>query len=178
LGNLESLRELEVQQSGIKQLPVSILRLNLCRLSFYDCYQMEAPLSSWPASIEARCTATVHIDLSACNLLELSDNIAYFPSLKILKLSRNNLESLPAIMDRLVCLEQLELEGCKRLKSIPELSSSISYINADDCTALETVSTPKHPYDMGRCFTFVNCNQLVQNDLFRDIVETHSPPQV
>ncbi|KAK9943482.1 hypothetical protein M0R45_009089 [Rubus argutus] len=177
LGNLQSLRVLEAREIGIKQLPVSILRLNLGRLKLNGSKQMEAPLSSWPSSIEDCCTVVVHIDLSYCNLLELSDAIAYFPSLKILRLSRNNLESLPAIMNRLVFLEQLELDGCKRLKSIPELSSSISYINGHDCTALETVSTPKRPYDMGRCFTFSNCSQLVQEDIFRDIVETHSPPQ-
>ncbi|PRQ57591.1 putative transcription factor WRKY family [Rosa chinensis] len=139
---------------------------------------MAAPLSSWPSSIEDRCTVVVHLDLSRCNLMELSDAIAHFSSLKALTLSGNdNLESLPAIMNELASLEKLELDGCKRLRSIPELSSTISYINAHDCTALESVSTPQSPYDIGRCFIFSNCSQLVQKDVFRDIVETHLPPQ-
>jgi Leucine-rich repeat (LRR) protein len=140
---------------------------------------MVAPLSSWPSSIEDCCTVVVYLDFSDCDLLELSDAIAHLSSLESLKLRRNNkLESLPAAMNRLVHLSELYLGGCKRLKSIPELSSSISYINADDCIALETVSTPRRPYNIGRCFTFSNCSKLVQNDLFKDIVETHSPPQV
>ncbi|KAK9901807.1 hypothetical protein M0R45_001941 [Rubus argutus] len=139
---------------------------------------MKAPLSSWrSSSIEGRWNAVVFIDFRDCNLLELSDAIAHFSSLKILELSGTNLKSLPSTMNRLDFLERLELEGCKRLKSIPELSSSISYINANNCTTLETISTPKRPYDMGRYFTFCNCWKLVQNDLFRDIVETHFPPQ-
>ncbi|XP_062001518.1 disease resistance-like protein DSC1 isoform X2 [Rosa rugosa] len=177
IGNLESLLELNVDDSGLEQLPVSILRLKHCQLSFAFCRQMAAPLSSWPSSIEDRCTVVVHLDLRDCNMMELSDAIAYFPSLKVLWLSRNNLESLPAVMNGLASLEQLELEGCKRLRSIPELSSTISYINAHDCTALESVSTPQSPYDIGRCFKFSNCIQLVQKDVFRDMVETHFPPQ-
>ncbi|KAK9912004.1 hypothetical protein M0R45_035878 [Rubus argutus] len=177
-GSLESLLELELHNSGIEKLPVSILRLKLGKLSFYGCERMKAPLSSWrSSSIEGRWNAVVFIDFRDCNLLELSDAIAHFSSLKILELSGTNLKSLPSTMNRLDFLERLELEGCKRLKSIPELSSSISYINANNCTTLETISTPKRPYDMGRYFTFCNCWKLVQNDLFRDIVETHFPPQ-
>ncbi|CAN6569320.1 unnamed protein product [Malus baccata var. baccata] len=105
-----------------------------------------------------------------CNLLELS-GIAHLSSLKTLDLCRNNFESLPAEMNRLHRLTDLKLEGCKRLKSIPELSSSISFIDAHDCTALESVSRPKLPY-MNLYFTFSNCFQLVQNQ-FEYIVEAH-----
>ncbi|KAM5554871.1 hypothetical protein ABKV19_023008 [Rosa sericea] len=178
LGNLKSLFELNVRETGLKRLPSSILHLKIGRLLFYGCKQMEAPLSSWPSSIEDRCTVVVQLNFYGCDLKELSDAIAYFRSLKVLNLSRNkNLTSLPAAMNQLGCLEQLELEDCKRLRSIPELSSRISYINAQNCTVLEAVSTPQSPYDTGRCFNFSNCHQLVQKDFFRDIVETHSPPQ-
>ncbi|XP_061997104.1 disease resistance-like protein DSC1 isoform X2 [Rosa rugosa] len=178
IGNLESLMELRVYGTGLEQLPVSILRLKLARLLFSYCQKMAAPLSSWPSSIEDCCTAVVHLDFRGCNLLELSDAIAYFSSLKVLCLSGNeNLESLPASMKRLDFLEELKLDGCKRLRSIPELSPTIRYINAHDCTALESVSTPQSPYDISRCFIFSNCSQLVQKDVFRDIVETHLPPQ-
>ncbi|XP_024174555.1 disease resistance-like protein DSC1 [Rosa chinensis] len=178
LGNLKSLCELKVEDTGIKRLPACILHLKLGRLKFHYCKQMEAPLSSWPSSIEDRCTVVVHLDFSYCNLKVLSDAIAYFRSLKVLNLSRNNnLKSLPAAMNQLGYLERLQLEDCKRLRSIPELSSRISCINAHNCTALEAVSTPQSPYDIGRCFIFSNCSQLIQRDFFRDIVETHFPPQ-
>ncbi|XP_062001517.1 disease resistance protein RUN1-like isoform X1 [Rosa rugosa] len=178
LGYLKSLFKLDVMGTGLKRLPVSILHLKIGRLSFLHCKQMEAPLSSWPSSIEVRCTDVVHLDFSYCNLKDLSDSIAYFRSLRELNLSSNkNLTSLPAAMNQLGCLEQLELEGCESLRSIPELSSRISYINAHNCVALEAVSTPQSPYDIVRCFKFGNCHKLVQEDIFRDIVERHSPPQ-
>ncbi|XP_004308455.1 PREDICTED: TMV resistance protein N-like [Fragaria vesca subsp. vesca] len=177
IGNMEPLLDLVVDACGLEQLPVSILRLKFGgRLSFFLC-KMAAPFSSWPSSIEDRCTDVVHLDFSSCNMMKLSDAIACFPSLKVLNLSRNNLESLPAAMKELGCLEWLELNGCRRLISIPELSSSISYINARDCTDLVTVITPQSPYHIGRCFNFSNCSKQVQEDVFRDIAENHFPPQ-
>nr|XP_028959323.1 protein SUPPRESSOR OF npr1-1, CONSTITUTIVE 1-like isoform X2 [Malus domestica] len=172
LGKLESLWNLEVEGSGIKQLPLSLLRLNkLTKLSCHGCKEMTAPFSSWSTSMED-CShrGLVYLDLSDCNLLQLS-GIAHLSSLKTLDLCRNNFESLPAEMNRLHRLTDLKLEGCKRLKSIPELSSSISFIDAHDCTALESVSRPKLPY-MNLYFTFSNCFQLVQNQ-FEYIVEAH-----
>ncbi|PRQ59962.1 putative TIR domain, winged helix-turn-helix DNA-binding domain-containing protein [Rosa chinensis] len=179
LGDLKSLQVLNVRDSGIKQLPLSILRLEkLVRdgLSCSGCKEMIARLSAWPSSIEGHCSYSVllHVDLSDCNLLELSDGIAHLYSLKTLKLCRTNLESLPVAMNRLCCLTHLELEACRRLKSIPELSSSINYIDAHDCTALEKVSMPKPQDKTYHFFTFSNCLQLVQTNLFTDIVERHS----
>ncbi|PRQ59959.1 putative winged helix-turn-helix DNA-binding domain, leucine-rich repeat domain, L [Rosa chinensis] len=172
LGDLESLEDLDVDDSGVKQLPFSILRVRSV-LSCIGCKEMTAPFSAWPSSVEEYCSYSVllHLDLSDCNLLELSDGIAHLSSLVTLKLCRNNLESLPVTMNQLGWLTHLELEACKRLKSIPELSSSINYIDAHDCTALETVSTPK---TRNLDFRFSNCFRLVQANLFRDIVETHS----
>ncbi|XP_062001500.1 disease resistance-like protein DSC1 [Rosa rugosa] len=183
LGNLESLQVLDVGYSGIKQLPFSILRLGNLEgdgLSCIGCKEMTAPLSAWPSSIEEYCRYSVllHLDLSDCNLLKLSDGIAHLSSLKTLRLCRNNLESLPVTMNRLGCLTHLELEACKRLKSIPELSSSINYIDAHDCRALEIVSRPKPQCrQANHFFTFSNCLQLLQTNLFRDIVETHPHSQ-
>ncbi|KAL6131941.1 hypothetical protein ACLB2K_070314 [Fragaria x ananassa] len=179
LGDLKSLKVLDVRDSGIKQLPFSILRLRKLgsqALSCIGCKMMKAPLSAWPSSVDDYCSYSVllHLDLSDCNLLELSDGIAHLSSLKTLKLCRNHLENLPATMNCLEHLTRLELEACKRLKSIPELSSSIKYIDAHDCTALESVLMLKPQYDTDHFFTFSNCFRLVQTNLFIDIVERHS----
>ncbi|KAL6127972.1 hypothetical protein ACLB2K_071333 [Fragaria x ananassa] len=182
LGNLESLVGLEVEGSGIRELPFSILRLNkLKELSCDGCKEMTMPLSSWSSSVEespSSYSGLLHLHLSDCNLLELSDSIAELVSLKTLDLRRNNnLEVLPTTMNQLRRLTHLELEGCKRLKSVPELSSSISYIDAHDCKALVNVAKPRPRCSTNLCFTFSNCLQLVQTNLFRDIVETHSNHQ-
>nr|XP_011468890.1 PREDICTED: protein SUPPRESSOR OF npr1-1, CONSTITUTIVE 1-like [Fragaria vesca subsp. vesca] len=176
LGKLEFLRDLEVEGSGITQLPFSILRLKFEKLSCAGCKGMMAPFSSWPSPIQdySSYSGLQVLNLSDCNLLELSDSIAHLSSLHTLELRRNNLESLPATMNQLVRLTHLNVEACKSLKSIPELSSSIKYIDAHDCTALHTVSKPKPQQHTHHSFTFSNCLQLVQTNLFNDIVETHS----
>ncbi|KAL6131728.1 hypothetical protein ACLB2K_070102 [Fragaria x ananassa] len=154
LGNLESLVGLEVEGSGIRELPFSILRLNkLKKLSCDGCKEMTMPLSSWSSSVEE----------SPSSYSDLRRN--------------NNLEVLPTTMNQLRRLIHLELDGCKRLKSVPELSSSISYIDAHDCKALVNVAKPRPRCSTNLCFTFSNCLQLVQTNLFRDIVETHSNHQ-
>ncbi|XP_061995372.1 TMV resistance protein N-like isoform X2 [Rosa rugosa] len=178
LGDLESLEVLDVGYSGIKQLPFSVLRLGKLKggLSCIGCKKMTAPLSAWPSSIEEYCSYSVllRLDLSDCNLLELSDGIAHLYSLKTLRLCRNKLESLPVTVNRLRCLTHLELEACKRLKSVPELSSSVIRIDAHDCTALETVSRRKtDPVCRILDFRFSNCFRL-QANLFIDIVETET----
>ncbi|XP_062001457.1 disease resistance protein RUN1-like isoform X2 [Rosa rugosa] len=150
LGNLEFLRDLEVEGSGITQLPFSILLLKFETLSCAGCKGMMAPFSSWSSSVQEYSSYS--------------------------ELRRNNFESLPATMNQLVRLTRLNVEACKSLKSIPELSSSIQYIDAHDCTALHTVSKPKlkPQQQTHHSFTFSNCLQLVQTNLFNDIVETHS----
>ncbi|KAM5554806.1 hypothetical protein ABKV19_022962 [Rosa sericea] len=178
-GNLKSLWELRVQGSGIKQLPFSILGVK--SLSCNGFKEMTAPFSSWPTWNHQNPTysALTHLDLSDCNLLELSDGIAHLSSLKELDLSGNKkLESLPAAMNRLGNLRRLYLRGCKRLKSIPELSSRIKKIDAQDCTSLETFSTPQPPYAKKICFEFLNCFKLVINtNIFSDIVESPTANQ-
>ncbi|KAL6557348.1 hypothetical protein OROMI_017698 [Orobanche minor] len=179
LGNLEFLRDLEVEGSGITQLPFSILLLKFDTLSCAGCKGMMAPFSSWPISIQqySSYSCLQVLNLSDCNLLELSDGIAHLSSLQALELRRNNFENLPVTMNQLVHLRRLDVEGCKSLKSIPELSSSIKYIDAHDCTALDTVSKPKPQQRTHHSFTFFNCPKLVQTNLFTDIVESHSRSQ-
>ncbi|PRQ57516.1 putative winged helix-turn-helix DNA-binding domain, leucine-rich repeat domain, L [Rosa chinensis] len=190
IGNLKPLWQFEVGRSGIKQLTFSILRLgDSLSLSCNGCKEMTAPFSSLPTwnHQNQRNSFLESLDLSDCNLLELSYGIAHLLSdgiahlsLYELNLSGNNkLESLPAAMIRLGHLRRLYLRGCKRLKSIPELSSSIQEIDAQDCASLETVSTPQPPYAEDIRFRFVNCFKLVTNtNLFIDIVETATDIQV
>ena len=185
--DLSGCRELKSLPSSIHMGSLQTLNLSGCsnlekfpdisdvmeklRLSCHGWKEMMAPFSSWSTSMED-CShrGLVHLDLSDCNVLELS-GIAHLSSLKTLDLCRNNFETLPAEMNRLHRLTDVKLEGCKRLKSIPELSSSISFIDAHDCTALESVSRPKLLY-RNLFFTFSNCFQLVQN-LFEYIVEAN-----
>ncbi|XP_004306950.1 PREDICTED: uncharacterized protein LOC101303937 [Fragaria vesca subsp. vesca] len=156
----------------MKHLPFCISRMK--EFSCTGCKELTAPFISWPTCMRNPSSSIlVYLNLSGCNVLELSDAIAHLSSLRELILSgNNNLESLPEAMNRLGDLEKLYLRGCKGLKSIPELSSSIRRIAADDCTSLETVSTPQLPCVGSIRFSFFNCLKLVNTNLFMCIVET------
>ncbi|KAL6210822.1 hypothetical protein ACLB2K_016054 [Fragaria x ananassa] len=173
-GSMKELSEVYLDETAIKELPSSIERLQDLTLSGCSMlYHLPENMGCLASLRKLEVEGSVHLNLSDCDLWELSDGIAHLSSLKTLDLRRNNLESLPESMKQLRCLAYLLLEACKRLKSIPELSPSINFLDAHDCKALETVSTLKPCY-FPNCFTFSNCLQLEQTDIFRDTVETRS----
>ncbi|XP_068316350.1 disease resistance protein RPV1-like [Pyrus communis] len=160
LGNIKSLRDVDVEGSGIEQ-PFSM-----------SSSIMPATLSGrWKAknvpfvSLLPKPSAHRHyenlvwLDLSDSKLIELPDSVTNLIHLITLVLCRNNFERLPATMDRLRRLKNFNLEACRRLISIPQLSSNITKIDAHDCTTLETVSTP-NPHYMNLYFIFSNCLRL------------------
>ncbi|XP_028955994.2 TMV resistance protein N-like [Malus domestica] len=192
LGNVGSLRDIDVKGSGLRQPFSMSSRLLPPRLLFPGWKKMKAPfLFSQPSIWVGEYYKILRqLDLSDCKLLRLPDVISVLSQLVTLILCRNNFESLPATLDRLHCLRHLNVEACRRLKSIPQLSLSIKDVDAHDCTALETVSTPNphdcnaletvsipKPHNMNLYFTFSNCLQLVQRNPFRDIMETLSHHQ-
>ncbi|KAI8008758.1 Disease resistance-like protein DSC1 [Camellia lanceoleosa] len=104
-----------------------------------------------------------HLQLDGCNLKSIPTTICHIYSLKFLDLSRNNIESLPASMNELSNLFSLDLNGCKRLQELPELSSYIAYIEANDCTSLGTILSLSK-YDHVAEFSFMNCFKLVEQN--------------
>ncbi|CAN6698985.1 unnamed protein product [Malus baccata var. baccata] len=117
--------------------------------------------------------------LEGCNLSE-SDFLVplqYEPSslhcwnrLTYLNLSRNNFVSLPDCISKFVNLEELRLQGCKRLREIPHaLPPNLRKLYMDDCTSLEKI--PKLPSGLRR-LQLSNCFRLsgdevakLENDL-------------
>ncbi|THF95372.1 hypothetical protein TEA_023967 [Camellia sinensis var. sinensis] len=57
----------------------------------------------------------------------------------------------------------LRLDGCNRLQELPELSSNIRNIEANDCTSLITILSLSK-YDNVEAFSFMNCFKLVENE--------------
>ncbi|XP_028103509.1 TMV resistance protein N-like [Camellia sinensis] len=181
LGFLDCLEELHADCTAIRQVPSSIgLLKKLEILSFRGgCKRLTS--NSWSSfflpltlfrqrensmTLElaalSRLESLQELDPSYCNLKSIRTSICHIYSLQQLNLSGNSIESLPANMNQLSKLSSLHLEGCKRLKELPEFSSSVHKILADDCTSLRTILSPSIFKNVD-IFSFMNCFKLIKN---------------
>ena len=80
--------------------------------------------------------------LSDCNLMEgsIPTDIGCLYTLEILNLSGNHMVTIPSGITQLRQLQFLHISHCKMLREIPEIPSSLEYIDAHDST--ELLSTP------------------------------------
>ena len=188
LGRLQCLAELNVDGTGIKEVTSSInLLTNLEALSLAGCKgggsksrNLISFRSSPAAPLQLPFLSGLYslksLNLSDCNLLEgaLPSYLSSLSSLENLYLDKNSFITLPASLSRLSRLKRLTLEHCKSLRSLPELPSSIEYLNAHSCASLETLSCSSSTYTskLGDLrFNFTNCFRLGENQ-GSDIVET------
>ncbi|KAB2006534.1 hypothetical protein ES319_D11G352000v1 [Gossypium barbadense] len=144
LSGLSSLRELNLRDC------------NLCEgdiprdISGLSCLE-ELDLSgnnfiSIPASL-TRLSKLKELILSNCNMCTLGEadirsDLSGLYSLLRLDLSGKNFITIPLALTQLSRLKLLKLSGCKMLKSLPELPTSIRYMIIDDCSSLEVVASP------------------------------------
>ncbi|GKG07419.1 NB-ARC domains-containing protein, partial [Tanacetum coccineum] len=80
------------------------------------------------------------LDFSYCSLEEMPDAIGGLSCLVDLNLEGNNFSSLPGSLSQLSHLDELTLDGCKKLEVLPKLPLSLHFISAYDCTSLREVS--------------------------------------
>jgi hypothetical protein len=154
LGNMERLEELDVSRTAIRQVPSSILQLkNLQHLCFRGC-KGPPPTSLFtcclipspdiglvlPTSFLGLCYLET-LNLSYCGLLDgaIPNDLSSLSSLKFLDLSGNKFEHIPESISQLSKLT-IFLNECSRLQSLPKFPSSVVYVEAADCTSLETQS--------------------------------------
>ncbi|KAK5786730.1 hypothetical protein PVK06_041373 [Gossypium arboreum] len=147
---MERLRKLDLSGTALKELPSSIENLidlkylildnceNLVCLpdSFYKLKSLLALSLCGSSNLVVKNLFTT----TGCRPVKQKD-LHGLSSLKELDLSESNLENLPTTIKQFSCLEELILRKCKRLKSLPELPPSLVYLDADDCTSLEDVSS-------------------------------------
>ncbi|XP_028756323.1 putative disease resistance protein At4g11170 [Neltuma alba] len=128
------------------------------------CNELASPLLS-------KCDkmgALERLGLPYCNeLSELPNDIRLLSSLRHLHLSQTNVQTLPSSIKHLSLLQRLGLEGCKRLRCLPELPPSVLQLFAMDCISLETIqySPLTNEGEEGKdkaCprFLFTNCKKL------------------
>eukprot|EP00257_Ricinus_communis_P026352 XP_025013766.1 disease resistance-like protein DSC1 [Ricinus communis] len=160
LRDLESLKKLNVSESGIKTLPTSINRLSkLVELDCRGCEGLKLPPFTGLSRLES-------LSLKDCGMTEISDGISSLVSLKVLILEGNNLEMLPTTIKQLSNLQTLYLRNCKRLKWFSDLPSALEDLDLTNCTSLESVltSVTKGNLDSLWWLDTRNCESLDQNE--------------
>ncbi|XP_009343375.3 disease resistance protein RUN1 [Pyrus x bretschneideri] len=164
-GKMESLRYLDMEESGIRELPSIAYFTNLERLNASGSELQNIQLLPFGKKVKfdevSSCSTDVHLylDLSGCNLSE-SDflvPLVCWSALEELDLSRNNFVSLPDCISKVVNLELLCLWDCKRLREIPVLPPKLEELHLPDCTSLEKI--PKLPPRL-QFLNLYNCSGL------------------
>ncbi|XP_048319572.2 TMV resistance protein N-like [Ziziphus jujuba] len=143
LKNLDKLQCLDLSdcqnlKDGIEYLPLNIRNLRLGGTAIEEV----------PSSIGCL-LGLLYLVLKNCKRLKSQpENIWKLEHLKYLDLGDClNLEKLPEISnDRISSsLRNLSISGCKRLKSITELPSSLTILSAYNCSSLQTISSWRTP---------------------------------
>lgn len=104
--------------------------------------------------------------LEGCGLSQLPQNFRALSSLHTLSLRGSNVESIPNCFKHFSKLKIIQLQECKRLRSLPELPPSLLHLDATNCSSLETAFTSPLNYRMKSCF-LVNCSNLDDASLLR-----------
>ncbi|XP_058004508.1 disease resistance protein RUN1-like [Hevea brasiliensis] len=166
LGDLESLKYLIAIRSGIKRLPSSINQLKkLYSLICDGCEGLTLPHFTGLASL-------FHLSFDDCGISEIPGNLGSLRSLAHLYLRGNNFRSIPTSIKQCSKLVELYLSDCKRLQFLPELPSTLQWLDANNCTSLEIVLRSfKQGYmnswfcmDLSKCIKLDQsaCSQLME----------------
>nr|XP_023915577.1 TMV resistance protein N-like [Quercus suber] len=184
LWNVESLKKLNVSGITLREPPSSVTLENLEELSLQGCkepphklWNYLFPLNLMPRrslnpvslllpSLLGMCSLK-RLDLSNCNLQIIPNDFGNLSSIYDLNLSENHFSCLPESMVQLSKLGRIELNNCTRLRSLSQLPSTISNVEAGGCTSLETCPNGfKSPNSYTR-LSLINCFKLVrQSDMF------------
>ena len=94
-------------------------------------------------NLESLKDSSRYLDLSNSNLRDgaIPNDVWCSSSLEALNLRKNNFHHIPAAITQLCKLRYLDISHCKMLEGIPELPLTLRYIDAHDCTSLETLSS-------------------------------------
>ncbi|KAH1084167.1 hypothetical protein J1N35_023928 [Gossypium stocksii] len=138
ISGLSSLKELDLSGNNFVSIPASLTRLS----------KLE------------------YLMLSNCNMCTLGEaDIHGLSSLKWLYLNGNNFITVPLALTQLSRLEALELSKCMKLKSLPELLTSIERVWINGCASLEVVASPSKVCNSVDSATIkaINCFKLAEN---------------
>ena len=167
---MKCLDVLELQGSGIRELPTSIEYLTrLTMLNLDNCDNLRyLPDSIYKLQLIDKLTISTtklrsvsssfdslsgygfpmlkYLDFSnRGNIFELDFlmNPDYFPALEYLDLSETDIIIIPESINRFARLRTLIMENCKQLQEIPRLPQSIRRVYAKKCLSLNSQSSSK-----------------------------------
>ncbi|OWM83122.1 hypothetical protein CDL15_Pgr011804 [Punica granatum] len=133
----ETLLELFIDRTGIKELPTLDGMMKLETLSAENC----ACLTRIPSSI-GHLTSLADLRLDQSKITELPESVGSLVTLQQLTLANtplrelpksigglNSLVNIPVTIGGLPCLETLDLAWCTQLRTLPELPSSLSSLS-------------------------------------------------
>ncbi|KAK8272841.1 hypothetical protein V6Z12_D11G363700 [Gossypium hirsutum] len=192
ISGLSCLEKLDLSGNNFISMPASLTRLlklanlilsncNMCTFGEADTYSDISGLSSLsylnlsgnnfisiPASL-TRLSKLHVLDLSNCNVCTLGEadihsDLSGLSSLISLDLSGNNFITIPLALTQLSRLRLLTMSGCKMLKSLPELPTSIAVVTIDGCSSLEVVASPSKVCNLVGCgdIRAINCFKLAE----------------
>uniref|UniRef100_A0A2N9G9V9 Disease resistance R13L4/SHOC-2-like LRR domain-containing protein n=1 Tax=Fagus sylvatica TaxID=28930 RepID=A0A2N9G9V9_FAGSY len=194
IGNVKGLRTLILSGTAIKNVPSSIVLLaKLEILTFkkpaysFDPNSTSHGLVGLTLPSLSGLTFLRELDLCDCNIWEIPNDIGCLSSLYKLDLSGNNFDSLPESIFELPHLGHLILEGCKRLRELPDIPSFTSQVNVNNCTNISLKrlpiegDIPRRPRFRQLSLHCLNCFKLMENIqgqrcLVPDLVDTMSMP--
>ncbi|TYG96502.1 hypothetical protein ES288_A11G355800v1 [Gossypium darwinii] len=169
ISGLSSLWHLDLSGNNFISIPASLTRLsklanlilsncNMCTLGEADTHSDISGLSSLR-----------HLDLSGNNFISIPASLTRLSKLHVLYLSNCNMCTLGEAdthcdLSGLSSLIRLHLSGCKMLKSLPELPTSIPVLCIDGCSSLEVVASPSKVCNLVGCgdITAINCFKLAE----------------
>ncbi|XP_052483268.1 disease resistance protein Roq1-like [Gossypium raimondii] len=192
ISGLSCLEKLDLSGNNFISMPASLTRLlklanlilsncNMCTFGEADTHSDISGLSSLSylnlsgnnfISIPASLTglSKLHVlDLSNCNVCTLGEadihsDLSGLSSLISLDLSGNNFITIPLALTQLSRLRLLTMSGCKMLKSLPELPTTIAVVTIDGCSSLEVVASPSKVCNLAGCgdIRAINCFKLAE----------------
>ncbi|PON63963.1 TIR-NBS-LRR-like protein [Parasponia andersonii] len=180
LGELASLKTLLADNTGIRRVPYTIVRLrnlkhlSLCGLKAIPSNSLPSSFWSWltarkspepvnllPPSLQGLNSLTT-LCLQDCNLGDdgIPKDLGCLSALVDLKLDNNSFYGLPSSLRGLSKLKTLSLDNCTMLRSIPDLPRNLNALYARNCTALENMPNMLGISSMQTLY-LTNCHKLV-----------------
>ncbi|KAG2245613.1 hypothetical protein Bca52824_085241 [Brassica carinata] len=145
--NLKSLTTLDLTNCSLmKSFPEISTNIKSMYLTGTAVKQVPSSIRLWPRLDELH--------------MSYSENLKEFPhvldTMTVLVMSNTEIQEIPPWINRISRLRRLVLTGCKKLLSLPQLPSSLSQLDAEDCESLERLDcsflNQKISLNFAKCF--------------------------